>query len=87
MRGGAVLIVCRILQGHVQLDKDFDRECAQTLAHRGSRQLEDGTYQFTRDLRVKSVSNIYQCVCVCVCVCVHNILSAGFSVEAITRDE
>ena len=50
-------VLCRIVEGHIQLDKFFDRKCAATLAERGSRKLEDGSYQFTRDIRVKSVSN------------------------------
>lgn len=49
--------VCRIVEGHIHLDKFFDRKCAATLAERGIRKLEDGSYQFTRDIRVKSVSS------------------------------
>lgn len=47
--------VSRIVEGHVQMDREFDRECAGILAKRGVKQLEDGTYQFTRDKRVIAV--------------------------------
>ncbi len=46
------------MEGHVQLDKEFDKECAGILARRGAKQLEDGAYQFTRDRRVIAVRNI-----------------------------
>lgn len=49
-------IYFRIVEGHIGFDKFFDRKCAEILAKRGTRQLEDGSYQFTRDIRAKSVS-------------------------------
>ena len=49
------MCVCRIVEGHVQMDDKFDRECARILAKRGVKQLEDGSYQFTRDRRVIAV--------------------------------
>ena len=45
----------RIVEGHTQLDPMFDKECAGILAKRGVKQLEDGSYQFTRDRRVIAV--------------------------------
>lgn len=46
----------RIVQGHVGMDGHFDRKCAAILAKRGVHQLEDGSYQFTRDIRAKAPS-------------------------------
>ena len=46
----------RIVEGHNKLDPQFDRRCAEILAERGVRQLENGTYQFTRDVREIAVS-------------------------------
>lgn len=45
-----------MIEGHVKLDQQFDRECARVMARRGVRQVEDGSYQFTRDLREVAVS-------------------------------
>lgn len=38
------------------MDGLFDRISAGILANRGTRQLEDGSWKFTRDLRAKAVS-------------------------------
>lgn len=73
----AVLCDFRIVEGHIQMDKFFDRQCASILAKRGTLQLEDGSYQFTRDIRVKSVSGLHPSVpsLSCPCLCRH-LLSA-----------
>ena len=47
------LSTLRVLEGHQ--GQGFDREAAATLAIRGTRQTEDGQYQFTRDLRLRMV--------------------------------
>lgn len=47
----------RIVEGHKGFDEQFNTESATVLARRGTQQLEDGSYQFTRDLRAKSVSD------------------------------
>ncbi len=46
----------RIVGGHKDSDKLFDKECASILAERGTRNMADGTYQFTRDIKIKTVS-------------------------------
>ncbi len=53
------------MEGHAQMfDKEtsarlFDREAATTLALRGTQRLDDGRYQFTRDLRLKRVCTFW----------------------------
>ncbi len=47
----------RIVGGHKDLDKLFDKECASILAERGTRKMADGTYQFTRDIKTKTVND------------------------------
>lgn len=44
-----------MLEGHTRSDRDFTLEAAATLSIRGARQMEEGGYQFTRDLKVKAV--------------------------------
>ena len=46
---------CRIREGHLNLDKGFTLEAAATLANRGAQPTPNGSYQFTRDIRVKAV--------------------------------
>jgi pimeloyl-ACP methyl ester carboxylesterase len=47
-------VVDRMLEGHQEMDPGFTREAAATLSVRGSKKLQDGSYQFTRDLLVKA---------------------------------
>ena len=51
----------RIVEGHTQMDPMFNKECACVLAKRGVKQLEDGSYQFTRDRRVIAVRERHKC--------------------------
>ena len=51
------MYMCRIEEGHKGLDSMFDRECAEVMARRGVRQLENGCYQLTRDIKTKAVSS------------------------------
>ena len=44
-----------MLEGHTHSDRDFTLEAAAILSIRGARQMEEGGYQFTRDLKVKAV--------------------------------
>ncbi len=48
----------RMVQGRIELDKNFreERSCAEILCIRGTKRLDDGTYQFTRDVRLNLVS-------------------------------
>jgi len=54
-------IVARMLEGHTRSDRDFTLEAAATLSIRGARQMEEGGYQFTRDLKVKAPSLLRVC--------------------------
>ena len=44
-----------MIEGHIRIDSEFDRDAAATLCERGVRKLDSGGYQFTRDLRAKIV--------------------------------
>ena len=45
----------RMIEGHIRLDSEFSREAAVSLCERGTRKLDTGGFQFTRDLRAKIV--------------------------------
>lgn len=45
----------RMIEGHIRLDKEFNTEAAVTLCKRGTKKVDSGGYQFTRDLRAKIV--------------------------------
>lgn len=47
-----------MIEGHIRLDTEFDKEAAITLCNRGVEKVDTGGYKFTRDLRAKIVSQI-----------------------------
>ena len=47
-----------MIEGHIRLDNEFNREAAITLCNRGVEKVEVGGYKFTRDLRAKIVSQL-----------------------------
>ena len=52
--------VCiRMMEGHKSLDPILveKRHCVEDLCVRGSKQVDDGSYQFTRDVRLNLVSS------------------------------
>lgn len=49
-----------MIEGHIRMDSEFNREAAIALCQRGAQKVDGGGYQFTRDLRAKMVSTITQ---------------------------
>ena len=47
----------RMIEGHIRMDNEFNREAASALCQRGAQRVDGGGYQFTRDLRAKTVRN------------------------------
>lgn len=51
-----------MIEGHIRLDREFNRDAAVTLCERGAKHVDGctsaGGYQFTRDLRAKAVRNV-----------------------------
>ena len=58
MRYISNVYIHRMIEGRMDLDKSFERErgSARDLCIRGTKRLDDGTYQFTRDVRLNLVS-------------------------------
>jgi len=52
-------VVYRMVEGHKSLDPNFveKRFCAEDLCVRGTKRLDDNSYQFTRDVRLNMVSS------------------------------
>ena len=48
----------RMIEGHIRLDSEFNREAAMTLCNRGVEKAGTGGYKFTRDLRAKIVRQL-----------------------------
>lgn len=48
----------RMIEGHIRLDSEFNREAAMTLCNRGVEKVGTGGYKFTRDLRAKIVRQL-----------------------------
>ena len=53
-----VHVMLRMIEGHIRLDNEFNREAAITLCNRGVEKVDTGGYKFTRDLRAKIVSRL-----------------------------
>ena len=51
-------VMLRMIEGHIRLDNEFNREAAITLCNRGVEKVDVGGYKFTRDLRAKIVSQL-----------------------------
>lgn len=51
-------VILRMIEGHIRLDNEFNREAAITLCNRRVEKVEVGGYKFTRDLRAKIVSQL-----------------------------